>query len=46
MLVFLRGIRAPSRGVVRIKPPRAVVEAWDDCLAGDSVADGTVEEPA
>lgn len=46
MLVFLRGIRAPSRGVVRIKPPRAVVEAWDDCLAGDSVADGTVEEQA
>ena len=37
MLVFLRGIRAPSRGVVRIKPPRAVVEAWDACLAGEAL---------
>ena len=36
MLVFLRGIRASSRGVVRIKPPRALVETWDACLAGET----------
>lgn len=46
MLVFLRGIRAPSRGVVRIKPPRAVVEAWDDCLAGEVGAADTLEAGA
>ncbi len=34
MLVFLRGIEAPSRGVVTIKPPLAVIQALDDCLAG------------
>lgn len=34
MLVFLRGINAPSRGVAAIKPPRAFIEALDRCLAG------------
>ncbi|AMD00551.1 exodeoxyribonuclease V subunit beta [Halomonas chromatireducens] len=34
MLVFLRGIGAPSRGVAPIKPPKAFVEAMDRCLAG------------
>ncbi|MEQ8514542.1 MAG: PD-(D/E)XK nuclease family protein, partial [Chromatocurvus sp.] len=34
MLVFLRGIEAPSRGVISIKPPLAFIEALDDCLAG------------
>ncbi|TCO76718.1 exodeoxyribonuclease V subunit beta [Chromatocurvus halotolerans] len=34
MLVFLRGIDAPSRGVVTIKPSLAVIQALDDCLAG------------
>lgn len=34
MLVFLRGIDAPSRGVLALKPPRDVIEALDDCLAG------------
>ncbi|MFN2329739.1 MAG: exodeoxyribonuclease V subunit beta [Chromatocurvus sp.] len=34
MLVFLRGIDAPSRGVITIKPPLAFIQALDDCLAG------------
>lgn len=34
MLVFLRGIDAPSRGVCRLKPPRAFIEALDRCLLG------------
>lgn len=34
MLVFLRGIGAPSRGVAPIKPPKPFVEAMDRCLAG------------
>ena len=34
VLVFLRGIEAPSRGVINIKPPLAFIEALDDCLAG------------
>ena len=36
MLVFLRGITAPSRGVAAIKPPRAFIEALDDILAGQA----------
>ncbi|WP_442489942.1 exodeoxyribonuclease V subunit beta [Halomonas litopenaei] len=36
MLVFLRGIAAPSRGVAALKPPRAFIEALDDILAGQS----------
>ncbi|MBY5929283.1 exodeoxyribonuclease V subunit beta [Halomonas sp. DP8Y7-3] len=35
MLVFLRGINAPSRGVAAIKPPLAFIEALDRCLAGE-----------
>lgn len=34
MLVFLRGIGAPSRGVQAIKPPLAFLEALDDLMAG------------
>jgi exodeoxyribonuclease V beta subunit len=39
MLVFLRGIEAPSRGVITLKPPLAFIEALDDCLAGAEPAD-------
>ncbi|GAA3892935.1 exodeoxyribonuclease V subunit beta [Halomonas cibimaris] len=38
MLVFLRGIQAPSRGVIPIKPPLAFIDALDRCLAGDRAA--------
>ncbi|MGM0985113.1 MAG: exodeoxyribonuclease V subunit beta [Pseudomonadota bacterium] len=34
MLVFLRGIEAPSRGVSAIKPPKQFIESLDRCLAG------------
>ncbi|MGM0855883.1 MAG: exodeoxyribonuclease V subunit beta [Pseudomonadota bacterium] len=34
MLVFLRGIHAPSRGVLSIKPPRAFIERLDAMMAG------------
>jgi exodeoxyribonuclease V beta subunit len=39
MLVFLRGIEAPSRGVITLKPPLAFIEALDDYLAGAEPAD-------
>ena len=35
MLVFLRGIQAPSRGVLRVKPPLAFIERLDDLMAGE-----------
>lgn len=37
MLVFLRGIDAPSRGVCHVKPPRHFIEALDRCLLGEPV---------
>ena len=37
MLVFLRGIDAPSRGVCHVKPPRHFIEQLDRCLLGDQV---------
>ena len=48
MLVFLRGIGAPSRGVSAIKPPKAFIEALDRCLAGqpDSTSEPTEGESA
>jgi exodeoxyribonuclease V beta subunit len=36
MLVFLRGIQAPSRGVLRVKPPLAFIERLDDLMAGEN----------
>ena len=36
MLVFLRGIHAPSRGVLNIKPPRTFIERLDAMMAGAS----------
>ncbi|WP_346798071.1 exodeoxyribonuclease V subunit beta [Halomonas sp. Bachu 37] len=45
MLVFLRGIEAPSRGVVAIKTPLAFIEALDCYLAGKhSTAHRSTEE--
>ena len=46
MLVFLRGIEAPSRGVINIKPPLAFIEALDDCLAGTESVDVAQENQA
>jgi exodeoxyribonuclease V beta subunit len=46
MLVFLRGIEAPSRGVINIKPPLAFIEALDDCLGGAGPVDVAQEHQA
>lgn len=46
MLVFLRGIDAPSRGVVTIKPPLPFIQALDDCLAGAEPRDAAWEHSA
>ncbi|CAM3966853.1 exodeoxyribonuclease V subunit beta [Vreelandella rituensis] len=38
MLVFLRGIHAPTRGVLKIKPPRVFIERFDAMMAGQDTA--------
>jgi len=44
MLVFLRGIEAPSRGVISLKPPLAFIQALDDCFAGAEPLDAALEQ--
>src|SRR5690554_481381 len=46
MLVFLRGITAPTRGVATIQPPKAFIEALDRCLAGHHTATEPNASPA
>ncbi|MFN2289012.1 MAG: exodeoxyribonuclease V subunit beta [Chromatocurvus sp.] len=44
MLVFLRGIDAPSRGVVTIKPELSFIQALDNCLAGAAAPGAAARE--